>query len=77
MRQIILQGLEQVYSKLVHMVAEFLPRFLVMMIIILFGLLMAFMLKYILRALLRPRNLIAYRNSQGLPVSCEWHIFLP
>ena len=28
MRQIILQGLEQVYSKLFHMIAEFLPRFL-------------------------------------------------
>lgn len=65
MRQIILQGLEQVYSKLVHMVAEFLPRFLVMMIIILFGLLMAFMLKYILRALLRLTKLDRVSEQSG------------
>jgi small-conductance mechanosensitive channel len=52
MRQTILQGLEQVYSNLVHMIAEFLPRFLVMLIIIVIGLFVAFVLKYILRALL-------------------------
>jgi small-conductance mechanosensitive channel len=52
MRQTILQGLEQVYSNLVHMIAEFLPRFLVMLIIIVIGLLVAFVLRYILRALL-------------------------
>ena len=34
MRETILQGLEQVYSNFVHMIAEFLPRFLVMLIII-------------------------------------------
>ncbi len=52
MRQAILQGLEQVYSNLVHMIAEFLPRFLVMLVIIVIGLLVAFVLKCILRALL-------------------------
>jgi small-conductance mechanosensitive channel len=52
MRQTILQGLEQVYSNLVHMIAEFLPRFLVMLIIIVIGLLVAFVLRYILRSLL-------------------------
>ncbi len=52
MRQAILQGLEQVYSNLVHMIAEFLPRFLVMLVITVIGLLVAFVLKYILRALL-------------------------
>lgn len=52
MRETILQGLEQVYSNLVHMIAEFLPRFLVMLIIIMIGLLVAFVLKHILRALL-------------------------
>ena len=50
MRQTILQGLEQAYSNLVHMIADFLPRFLVMLIIIVLGLLVAFVLKYILRA---------------------------
>jgi small-conductance mechanosensitive channel len=52
MTETIIQGLEQAYRNLVHMVAEFLPRFLVMLIIILVGLLVAFVLKYILRAVL-------------------------
>jgi small-conductance mechanosensitive channel len=52
MRETILQALEQVYSNLVHMVAEFLPRFLVMLIIIAIGLLVAFILRQMLRALL-------------------------
>jgi hypothetical protein len=52
MRQIILQGLEQVYSKLFHMIAEFLPRFLVMLIIVLIGLLVALVLRYILGGVL-------------------------
>ena len=65
MRQIILQGLEQVYGKLVHMIAEFLPRFLVMLIIILFGLLVAFVLKYILRALLRFTKLDRVSEQSG------------
>jgi hypothetical protein len=65
MRLIILQGLEQVYSKLVRMVAEFLQRFLVMLIIILFGLLMAFVVKYILRALLRLTKLDRVPEQSG------------
>ncbi len=52
MRDTILQGLEQAYSNLVHMVADFLPRFLVMLIIIFVGLLVAFVLKYALRMIL-------------------------
>jgi small-conductance mechanosensitive channel len=52
MKETILQALEQVYSNLVHMVAEFLPRFLVMLIIIAIGLLVAFILRQMLRALL-------------------------
>ena len=52
MKETILQALEQVYSNLVHMVAEFLPRFLVMLIIIAIGLLVAFIFKNMLRALL-------------------------
>jgi small-conductance mechanosensitive channel len=52
MKETILQALEQVYSNLVHMVAEFLPRFLVMLIIIAIGLFVAFILRQMLRALL-------------------------
>jgi small-conductance mechanosensitive channel len=65
MRQIILQGLEQVYSNLVHMVAEFLPRFLAMLIIILIGLLVAFVLRYIVRALLRLTKLDRVSEESG------------
>jgi small-conductance mechanosensitive channel len=65
MRQIILQGLEQVYSKLFHMIAEFLPRFLVMLIIVLIGLLVALVLRYILRALLGLTKLDRVSEQAG------------
>jgi len=39
MRVTIVQGLQQAYYNLVHMIAEFLPRFVVMVVIILVGLL--------------------------------------
>lgn len=65
MRQTILKGLEQVYSNLVHMIAEFLPRFLVMLIIIVIGLLVAFVLKYILRALLSLTKLDRVSDDAG------------
>jgi hypothetical protein len=65
MRQIILQGLEQVYNKSVHMIAEFLPRFLVMLIIALIGLVVALLLKYILRAFLRFTKLDRVSEASG------------
>jgi small-conductance mechanosensitive channel len=65
MKEIILQGLEQVYSKLVHMIAEFLPRFLVMLIIVLLGLLVAFVLRYILRGLLGLTKLDRVSEQSG------------
>ena len=65
MRQTILQGLEQVYRNLVHMIAEFLPRFLVMLIIIVIGSLVAFALKYILRALLGLTKLDRVSDEAG------------
>jgi small-conductance mechanosensitive channel len=65
MRQTILQGLEQVYRNLVHMIAEFLPRFLVMLIIIVIGSLVAFVLKYILRALLGFTKLDRVSDEAG------------
>jgi small-conductance mechanosensitive channel len=65
MRQTILQGLEQVYSNLAHMIAEFLPRFLVMLIIIVIELLVAFVLKYILRALLGLTKLDRVSEEAG------------
>jgi small-conductance mechanosensitive channel len=65
MRQTILEGLKQVYSNLVHMIADFLPRFLVMLIIIAIGLLVAFVLKYILRALLSLTKLDRVSEEAG------------
>jgi small-conductance mechanosensitive channel len=65
MRQTILQGLEQVYSNLVHMIAEFLPRLLVMLIIIVTGLFVAFVLTYILRALLGLTKLDRVSEEAG------------
>jgi hypothetical protein len=57
MRVTIVQGLEQAYYNLVHMIAEFLPRFVVMVVIILVGLLAAYLLGHILRAVLRLTKL--------------------
>src|SRR6202521_4546488 len=65
MRQTILEGLEQVYSNLVHMIAEFLPRFLVMLIIIALGLLVAFVLKYVVRAVLSLTKLDRVSEEAG------------
>jgi small-conductance mechanosensitive channel len=65
MRETILQGLVEVYSKLGRMIAEFLPRFLVMLIIILIGLLVAFVLKRILRAVLRLTKLDRVSEESG------------
>src|ERR1700681_2345453 len=65
MRQTILEGLEQVYRNLVHMIAEFLPRFLAMLIIIAIGLLAAFVLKHILRALLGLTKLDRVSEEAG------------
>jgi hypothetical protein len=65
MRQAILQGLEQAYGNLVHMVADFLPRFLVMLTIIVLGLLVAFALKYILRIVLSLTKLDRVSEAAG------------
>jgi small-conductance mechanosensitive channel len=65
MRQTILEGLKQVYSNSVHMIAEFLPRFLVMLIIVVIGLLVAFLLRYILRALLALTKLDRVSEEAG------------
>src|SRR5271170_6995098 len=65
MRQTILQGLEQAYSNLVHMIADFLPRFFVMLIVIVLGLLVALVLKYSLRAILGLTKLDRVSEQAG------------
>jgi small-conductance mechanosensitive channel len=65
MKVMIVQGLEQAYQNLVHMLAEFLPRFVVMLVIILAGLLVAYALKYVLRALLHLTKLDRLSEEAG------------
>src|SRR6202795_2884893 len=65
MRQAVLQGLEQAYSNLVHMIANFLPRFLVMLFIVVLGLLVALVLKYILRTVLGLTKLDRVSEEAG------------
>jgi len=57
MKDAIVQGLQQAYLNLFHMIAEFLPRLVVMLAIILSGLLVAYALKYVVRAVLRLTKL--------------------
>ena len=65
MRVMIVQGLEQAYRNLVHMLAEFLPRFVVMLIIILAGWLVAYVLRYLVRMLLRVTKLDRLSDEAG------------
>jgi hypothetical protein len=65
MKAMIVQGLQQAYQNLVHMLAEFLPRFVVMLVIILAGLLVAWLLKYILSTLLRLTKLDRLSDEAG------------
>src|ERR1700687_876448 len=65
MKQVIIQGLSQAYSNLVHMFAEFLPRLLVMLVIVVVGLFVAYALKTILRALLHVTRLDRLSEEAG------------
>jgi small-conductance mechanosensitive channel len=65
MKDVIVRGLEQAYSNLVRMLAEFLPRLLVMLVIILAGLLFAYLLKVLLRALLHLTRLDRLSEEAG------------
>src|SRR6202049_285862 len=65
MKDVIIQGLQQAYQNLVHMLAEFLPRLLVMLVIVVVGLLVAYVLKTILRALLHVTRLDRLSEEAG------------
>jgi small-conductance mechanosensitive channel len=65
MKDVVIQGLEQAYRNLVHMLAEFLPRLLVMLVIIFVGLLVAYLLKMILRAILHVTRLDRLSEEAG------------
>jgi len=65
MRAMIVQGLQQAYQNLVHMLAEFLPRLVVMLIIVLAGLLIAYALRSLVRTLLRLTKLDRLSDEAG------------
>ena len=65
MRVMIVQGLQQAYQNLFHMIAEFLPRLVVMLVIILSGLLVAYALKYVVRGILRLSKLDRLSEEAG------------
>src|SRR5258708_34742216 len=65
MKEVIIQGLRQAYSNLVHMFAEFLPRLLVMLVIVLVGLVVAYLLKMILRTVLHVTRLDRLSEEAG------------
>jgi hypothetical protein len=65
MRLMIVQGLQQAYQNLVHMLAEFLPRLVVMLIIVLAGLLTAYALRSLVRTLLRLTKLDRLSDEAG------------
>src|SRR5712664_4691682 len=65
MKELIIQGIEQAYQNLVHMLAEFLPRLAVMLVIVAVGFLVALALKYILRGLLHLTQLDRLSEEAG------------
>src|SRR5260370_25464828 len=65
MKELIIQGIEQAYQNLVHMLAEFLPRLVVMLVIVAVGFLVALALKYILRGLLHLTKLDRLSEEAG------------
>jgi Mechanosensitive ion channel, conserved TM helix len=65
MREMILNGLQQAYANLEHMLAEFFPRLLVMLIIIFVGWLVAYLLKLVVRAILRVTKLDRVSEEAG------------
>src|SRR6202023_2019413 len=65
MKDVIIQGLQQAYQNLVHMLAEFLPRLLVMLVIVVVGLLVAYLLMTILRAILHVTRLDRLSEEAG------------
>ncbi len=65
MKQLIVQGLQQAYQNLVHMISVFLPRLVAMLLIMLAGLFVALLLKYLLRLILRFTQLNRLSEQSG------------
>lgn len=65
MKDTIVQGLQQAYQNLFHMIAEFLPRVVVMLVIVLTGVLVAYVFKYVARTILRLTKLDRLSEEAG------------
>src|SRR5579871_3769242 len=65
MKETIIQGLQQAYQNMAHMIAEFLPRLVVMLVIVLTGVLVAYAFKYVARMILRLTKLDRLSEEAG------------
>jgi preprotein translocase subunit Sss1 len=65
MKDTIIQGLQQAYQNMAHMIAEFLPRLVVMLVIVLTGVLVAYAFKYVARMILRLTKLDRLSEEAG------------
>jgi hypothetical protein len=65
MKDTIIQGLQQAYQNLFHMISDFLPRLVVMLAIVVTGVLVAYAFKYIARTILRLTKLDRLSEEAG------------
>jgi preprotein translocase subunit Sec61beta len=65
MKDTIIQGLQQAYQNLFHMISDFLPRLVVMLAIVVTGVLVAYAFKYLARTILRLTKLDRLSEEAG------------
>lgn len=65
MKDTIIQGLQQAYQNLFHMISDFLPRLVVMLAIVVTGVLIAYAFKYFARTILRLTKLDRLSEEAG------------
>ena len=65
MKDTIVQGLQQAYQNLFHMISDFLPRLVVMLAIVVTGVLVAYAFKYLARTILRLTKLDRLSEEAG------------
>src|SRR5215475_3130199 len=68
MKDTIIQGLQQAYQNMGHMIAEFLQRLVVMLVIVLSGVLVAYAFKYVARTILRLTKLDSLSEEAGASI---------
>jgi hypothetical protein len=65
MKDTIIQGLQQAYQNLFHMISDFLPRLVVMLAIVITGVIVAYVFKYLARMILRLTKLDRLSEEAG------------